>query len=413
MKKRKQTNRIIFHHSLSEDVSAQTIKQWHVAENNWEDIGYHYVIRKDGSIEDGRDVDNVGAHAGKERNRESIGVCFTGNFTEHLPSDEQINSGVDLYKALCKKYNKNLIIEYHRTSENPCPGLKFDRSTFERLCHGEPLQAKTEEKVIPQPEIVVPVDIEATDKPEDVAEPLPPEPLPEPGPEPVITETKTVAPRPHLIVKKFPEIIKFPRPSKWKLVHDNIKVGDIFGTVSNTPLAIGIKIRTWGWEHAFSLAHCNHVAVVVKVKGKFFLCEALNDGIRLSSTYGYLNPNKSNFHQQVCWIGRHDYMTDEHRQFLNEQFIQLARDYPKYNIKGIAGFLNPFKKPDNLPDFLTGKPKRFFCNEMIDSIFKYCDPALDVTPHSAARFGSPATFQQSDRITDITNTVLVRRFGMP
>lgn len=56
-----------------EDIRADHKKQ------GWSDIGYHYVIYRDGSIHNGRDVDLVGAHCVKKgHNQHSIGVCYIG-----------------------------------------------------------------------------------------------------------------------------------------------------------------------------------------------------------------------------------------------------------------------------------------------------------------------------------------------
>lgn len=45
----------------------------------WSDIGYHYVIYRDGTIQEGRDVDIVGAHcAAGGHNQHSIGICYVG-----------------------------------------------------------------------------------------------------------------------------------------------------------------------------------------------------------------------------------------------------------------------------------------------------------------------------------------------
>ena len=67
----------------SMNIGATEIRQWHLA-NGWSDIGYNYVIRRDGLIENGRDLDRdgnvdeeVGAHA-KGFNANSIGICLVG-----------------------------------------------------------------------------------------------------------------------------------------------------------------------------------------------------------------------------------------------------------------------------------------------------------------------------------------------
>ena len=43
----------------------------------WNGCGYHYVIPIDGTIEQGRPEEKVGAHC-KNHNSHSIGVCYIG-----------------------------------------------------------------------------------------------------------------------------------------------------------------------------------------------------------------------------------------------------------------------------------------------------------------------------------------------
>lgn len=67
------------------DIGADTIREWHVNGNGWRDIGYHYVIRRDGTVEKGRPVHEPGAHVAGH-NARSIGICLVGgkpgaNFT--------------------------------------------------------------------------------------------------------------------------------------------------------------------------------------------------------------------------------------------------------------------------------------------------------------------------------------------
>ena len=68
------------------NVTAADIRRWHVEKNGWADIGYHYVIRRNGEIERGR-ADNVeGAHA-KGHNAHSLGVCMVGGVDEKKRPD--------------------------------------------------------------------------------------------------------------------------------------------------------------------------------------------------------------------------------------------------------------------------------------------------------------------------------------
>jgi len=81
---KRQINRIIIHCSYtppSMDIGADTIRRWHVNERGWTDIGYHYVIRRNGEIEEGRPVERMGAHA-RGNNADSVGICLVGGMAE-------------------------------------------------------------------------------------------------------------------------------------------------------------------------------------------------------------------------------------------------------------------------------------------------------------------------------------------
>ena len=61
LEKRSSTVRVILHHAAAVKCSAQDIHAWHLG-NGWSGIGYHFLVRKDGSVYRGRPVDTVGAH---------------------------------------------------------------------------------------------------------------------------------------------------------------------------------------------------------------------------------------------------------------------------------------------------------------------------------------------------------------
>ena len=67
---------VIIHCSDAENSNAETIRKWHL-ERGFNDIGYHYVILKNGDIETGRGIELVGAHC-SGHNTLSIGVCLEG-----------------------------------------------------------------------------------------------------------------------------------------------------------------------------------------------------------------------------------------------------------------------------------------------------------------------------------------------
>lgn len=59
------------------DIGVAEIRKWHTEERGWSDIGYHWVIRRDGTLEQGRDEAVAGAHVAGHNSR-SIGVCMIG-----------------------------------------------------------------------------------------------------------------------------------------------------------------------------------------------------------------------------------------------------------------------------------------------------------------------------------------------
>jgi N-acetylmuramoyl-L-alanine amidase len=100
----REINRIILHCSDSDfahhdDISV--IRKWHVDERGWSDVGYHYFIKKDGTIQNGRPIEKVGAHA-KPWNTGSIGICLGGKYEF---SDEQFMALGDLVCGLIFRFN--------------------------------------------------------------------------------------------------------------------------------------------------------------------------------------------------------------------------------------------------------------------------------------------------------------------
>ncbi len=78
---RHKTDLIIVHCSATPpdmDIGVEDIRRWHL-QQGWRDIGYHFVIRIDGSIESGRDLDVVGAHC-YGHNSHSVGICMVGGW---------------------------------------------------------------------------------------------------------------------------------------------------------------------------------------------------------------------------------------------------------------------------------------------------------------------------------------------
>lgn len=132
-KKREKTDYLVVHCSATTDkmdIGAADIDKWHRAQG-WACIGYHYVIRRNGLVETGRDESVVGAHV-QGHNENSIGICMVGgvdandvnkainNFTP-----AQFAALKQLLLQLRKKYPK-AVIQGHRDFPNvhkACPSF--------------------------------------------------------------------------------------------------------------------------------------------------------------------------------------------------------------------------------------------------------------------------------------------------
>jgi len=105
--------------------SAEDIDKWH-KDRGWKGIGYHYVIRRDGSIEKGRDITEVGAHC-YPHNSHSIGICYEGGLDEKgeaadTRTPEQKKTLRKLVGQLHQQFPKALIVGHHDLEPSkPCP----------------------------------------------------------------------------------------------------------------------------------------------------------------------------------------------------------------------------------------------------------------------------------------------------
>lgn len=102
------------------DIGVEEIRKWHL-QRGWFDVGYHWVIRRDGTIEDGRPADRPGAHA-RGFNQQSLGICLVGRdeFT-----DDQFDALAGLVKGL-KVGRPETEVLGHRDLPNvnkTCPGF--------------------------------------------------------------------------------------------------------------------------------------------------------------------------------------------------------------------------------------------------------------------------------------------------
>ena len=111
--------------------SAQDIDRWH-RQRGWKGIGYHFVVRRDGTVEPGRPIEKVGAHC-KNHNSHSIGVCYEGGLNEAgQPADtrtpEQKKALRQLIKTLRARFPRALVVGHHTLDPlKSCPNFDAEK----------------------------------------------------------------------------------------------------------------------------------------------------------------------------------------------------------------------------------------------------------------------------------------------
>jgi N-acetyl-anhydromuramyl-L-alanine amidase AmpD len=141
-------DKIIVHCSAS-DIKAHddisVIRNWH-KQRGFVDVGYHFFIKRNGKIQVGRKLYEVGAHC-QGHNTASIGICLSGN---KIFTFDQFRAAAILYhdlidiiptigmysiyphymfndKKTCPNFN---VKEITRITDEQMAGLKLDRVIY-------------------------------------------------------------------------------------------------------------------------------------------------------------------------------------------------------------------------------------------------------------------------------------------
>ena len=127
---------IIVHCSATpegKDYTVKDIRAWHTAPvskggRGWSDIAYHYVVYRDGSVHEGRDVNSVGTHCAGH-NTYSIGVCYVGGMTKDMKRDKDTRTDAQkkglltLLRGLRRLYPKARIRGHRDFAAKACPSF--------------------------------------------------------------------------------------------------------------------------------------------------------------------------------------------------------------------------------------------------------------------------------------------------
>lgn len=125
---------IIIHCSATpegKDFTVEDIRRWHLA-RKFADIGYHYVIYRDGSVHKGRAENIAGAHC-QGHNAHSIGICYIGGVAKDgkTPKDtrtpQQKTALRQLVNQLKFYYPHATVHGHNEFSSKACPSFNVQK----------------------------------------------------------------------------------------------------------------------------------------------------------------------------------------------------------------------------------------------------------------------------------------------
>lgn len=126
-------NRATIHHtvtptndSLSPQARLRQIQSFHMNTNGWCDIGYNYLVSRDGRVWRGRGAVTVGAHV-TNNNTGNIGISFIGTYTSTAPTATQMCSAARLLRRLSMDFsgvdlNRTDVKGHRQYGGTACPG---------------------------------------------------------------------------------------------------------------------------------------------------------------------------------------------------------------------------------------------------------------------------------------------------
>jgi N-acetylmuramoyl-L-alanine amidase len=136
---RTRTSHIVVHCAATPpdmDIGAKTIREWHTDPKpkgrGWSDIGYHYVIRRNGNIENGRHPDAKGAHV-KGFNSQSVGICLIGGVNNSGKAENNFTAAqfktLDRLLVVVSKMYPHAVVVGHRDLDpnKECPSFDVSK----------------------------------------------------------------------------------------------------------------------------------------------------------------------------------------------------------------------------------------------------------------------------------------------
>jgi N-acetyl-anhydromuramyl-L-alanine amidase AmpD len=123
---------VVVHYSATypdQNITRDDIDKMH-RDRGFREIGYHWFIRRDGTLEEGRPEGTLGAHV-KNHNSGTIGICFAGGLERATganvgvwnPTPEQEQTMVELIRNIKKRWpDVRRVVGHRNLGPSQCPG---------------------------------------------------------------------------------------------------------------------------------------------------------------------------------------------------------------------------------------------------------------------------------------------------
>lgn len=122
-------SRVIIHHTALFNAHIKNIAKYHVENNKWPGIGYHFIINHDNKIYKTNILQSISYHC-SGNNSNSIGIAFNFNYNKQLPKPESIRLSYALLYYLESQLNIKEILPHRALGKTSCPGVLFNWYNF-------------------------------------------------------------------------------------------------------------------------------------------------------------------------------------------------------------------------------------------------------------------------------------------
>ncbi len=147
-------NRITIHHTVQGTnidgaAAVRSVQSYHRNNRGWADIGYHFLISRDGTVYEGNPEGRQGAHV-LNQNSGNLGISLIGNYDREQPNEAQIRSAAALVRHLSDKYgisiDRQKIKGHGERMATACPGNNVDLDAIVAMAKADAVCDEPEEE---------------------------------------------------------------------------------------------------------------------------------------------------------------------------------------------------------------------------------------------------------------------------